>query len=674
MFMWNAVCILLLVVQISLLTVFAVGRGRKKKRNTSGAFLVAVFAVSLSLQLIPYLYGLLVLHEPGNYILDGIVCIKQAIALFVGDIEVEKAAALARDLPVFSYVYALGVVLVLLATISTALDVFSNSLRNRFRLNRLRKAPVCDIVIGCGKTALQYAKNSQAVLLLEDSVEKTTADSLKEAGYTVLRGNFTPQLLHSRILNTGSRYNLICPEQAERFLSVIDVFLTYKKQHPREKQIHLYVELPQKKIPTVTRQIVEKSGFSDCIHCFSSQELLARAFMQRHPVTEHLPKDFISQDTSVAPGKRIQTVFLGFGEQSQALYRQSILNNQLVHFAQGQYKVLALEYHIFDEALEEDVWQIRGLEKALAELETNKEAYFPLPELPYRVQTQKKAPWTASVQAQVKTLVEQPDTFTVLYIDTGDDYRDIELGGQLQASLFQTEAYHIFVRSDAAYAENSRYVSSYGDLSGIFDHDVIVNDALAEMARTMNALYENIPTAQAQDHWSKLDGFSCRSNISAAENLRLKLHLLGLDYIEDGKGENTQWISERYPAVQHTDYSAYLLQGKRNALLAQEHARWNAFHLLEGFAPMRKQQIQVKAVGADAVRFQTKDMCAKQHACLTTFRGLDELSSYLAQTAAQLTQRACTPAAYDYYAYDDMLLRCAAQLCRQLGYTITEKE
>ena len=144
--------------------------------------------------------------------------------------------------------------------------------------------------------------------------------------------------------------------------------------------------------------------------------------------------------------------------------------------------------------------------------------------------------------------------------------------------------------------------------------------------------------------------------------------------VTDTMEKQAQLLHQRYARkADGYTYEEYFVRSKRNALLAQEHARWNAYHLLAEFVPMEKAAITVKAHKGDSVKFNTKNMAAKKHCCLTTFCGLDALGQYLAQLADGQTGKKHTAEEYDVYVYDEMLLMAADALMAKLGFTIIER-
>ena len=658
---------------------FIVGRFKKRRFNETALFIGAVLVVNFSLYLVPYLYGVLELGDESNIIVGLIGCLGSSIKLFVGEPEVEAIAEFTSVFAHFSVAYMLGVLIALLTTVSTAIEAFRNSITNGFRLAKSLKKDSCDIVVGNSAKALHYAKTCNAVLLLDDGVEKETVKELIEDGYAVLRKSFTVQLLASRQLNATTRYNIVCTE-AEKALDYIDTFIAYKKAEANAKNVYLYVELEGEKAETVRREIIEKNTMEAFIDTFSTSELLARTFIEEHPITKHLPGSYI-QDAAIKNGTEIHVFMLGFGKLGQELYRQSILNNQLVTF-DGEYKVMPINYHLCDTGIDATEWNIGGLREALSEL--NAAEHFPLPEMPFKTTVVDKAHTSREVLTAIKAQIKKDSSYTVIIIDTDEDCRNIEIGAKLKTMLFGSENYHIFVRSEAAYTEDDEFVTYFGNSEDVFNHDVIVNDSLSAMAKKLNEVYtaqyagaqeRNRPDfaqyiqQKAEKDWNALDYFTLYSNIYSAMNLRTKLNLLDLDYVKDGNGANTARITERHGHKGEYAYSEYFTPSVRNALIAQEHARWNAYHLLSEYLPLDKNGITVKSDDGKKVRFNVKNTAAKKHACLTTYNGLNDLSAYLAEKAGN----GCTAADYDYYIYDEMLITSAEELLNSLGYSVIEK-
>ena len=74
---------------------------------------------------------------------------------------------------------------------------------------------------------------------------------------------------------------------------------------------------------------------------------------------------------------------------------------------------------------------------------------------------------------------------------------------------------------------------------------------------------------------------------------------------------------------------------------------------------MKKAKIKVeKNTESGAIKKTIKNNALKKHACITTYKGLDELSKYLSDRANEISDdKIYSPADFDYYKYDDLLLR-----------------
>lgn len=272
-----------------------------------------------------------------------------------------------------------------------------------------------------------------------------------------------------------------------------------------------------------------------------------------------------------------------------------------------------------------------------------------------------------------------------IIIDTGDVYRNLAIGEKLNLLLDGFDNFHIFIHNESLAVKTDENITCYGNLDAIFTHDVIVNESLVELAKEINNVYERkkyedngkkCTTEILEQAWKSLKYFTVYSNIYNANNIRLKLNLLGLDYVKDGKGEGVDFISV-YSEGEKT-YEKCFEFCQRSALLAQEHYRWNAYHMMNGYIPLKKERIVVTKneegsfhKKTDKVKVVAKQDKLKKHACLTTYKGLDELSGHIAQKANEILPDEYYEARdFEYYANDGMLLEIVPAFFRAKGYSV----
>ena len=128
------------------------------------------------------------------------------------------------------------------------------------------------------------------------------------------------------------------------------------------------------------------------INFFSRNELIARKLVEAHPITRYMPDDFFASDRSVKEDKILNVFMLGMTPLSLEIYKQFVINNQLVELKNGAYQNHKINYYIADDNNIESKWRFKGLEKAIAELSQRKDDYFELPDMPYSLNFIKESP------------------------------------------------------------------------------------------------------------------------------------------------------------------------------------------------------------------------------------------------------------------------------------------
>lgn len=69
---------------------------------------------------------------------------------------------------------------------------------------------------------------------------------------------------------------------------------------------------------------------------------------------------------------------------------------------------------------------------------------------------------------------------------------------------------------------------------------------------------------------------------------------------------------------------------KRNALAYQEHLRWNAVMIINGYVPMPKNMLSVDVVD-NKIKLYKNDVSLRLHSSITTSLGLEEYFNYMAK-------------------------------------------
>ncbi len=709
--MWERICLAVLVTEILLLLFFFLCKFVFTKYKNPIFFMIIAFVLNFSLYLMPFLYGLTELKRDYNIIPEVLNRFGGSLKMLGGETNPDFLKPLSEDIDIFNVTFLFGTVFSVMASVNAAITVFSQIMRNRLKLSSRLSRRECDIVVGTCESALKYAQNTTCIILSDSVLDRDTVKDLVDKGYTVLNRNFTPQLLSSFLFNKTTHYNIICFDRDDSGLEHINTYLNYSKSCKTQKDINLYIEMDSCKAEIIQAEIINTSDLKHKITFFSSDELLCRLFTMANPLTKYIPRDFYAEDTSLKAEANINVAFIGFDSTNREMYRQCVNNNQFVKWNDNTqtYDVYPINYHIFDNNIDTSHRYINGLKEDLNELDSDK--YFPLPSLPFNTKVHSFIPHFTEENEDTKHFKEVADTIAVgknsynwIIIDTKDYYQNIKIGAKLRSILDGRENYHIFIYSGFSFPEDDKFITYWGNPDKIFNHDVVVNNSLSDLAFILNKKYveknKNIKE-EIQESWNKLDHFKRYANTYAAINLKFKLNLLGLDM---EKAENTpnidaskQLLEEKYILdIEHKCYEDYKSKCTRNALIAQEHARWNAYYLLKGFMPFEKAKIQVIEKSKEDIDkliakkgtlepFDTRklikdDMVLKLHACITTHSGLYDLFLYYAKLMSEAEGATCSIDSVECFVYDDMLAKIEnssakddiSKFLGDLSYEITE--
>ena len=250
---------------------------------------------------------------------------------------------------------------------------------------------------------------------------------------------------------------------------------------------------------------------------------------------------------------------------------------------------------------------------------------------------------------EVINLKDKENTFNRFIISYGDDIDDIDMALKLESILKEHDFinYEIFVRvtgkvpASIKLLENDK-IKVIGDLKSIFNHEVIVNERLLELAKLVNRKYNQKRLSESS--WYTLTSIKQSSNIFSSLNIRLKLNLLGYDYVkEDSIVDNTDILNQieskvKFNKKSYDDYLFYLNKELKpeHVLAYQEHLRWNAFYISNGYVPLKKDKIALLDIDKDGnPSFYKDDNSLNLHACLTSYEGLNEYHQILAKLLSE---------------------------------------
>lgn len=671
--MWETLNQIIIATEIILALIGILFVFGKKNALKTLVFLSSVFVLNFVIYILPAFYEKIVLAEGRNFLFYFLNSISAAAKSLVGEAETDLVEKYASVFGVYAYIYSAGVLLAVVSTSFAAISTFGYKFLNVFKIAHTLNCASCDIIAGNSEEALTYAKTyKNSIIALSENTEKSVANDLIGSGYTVIRRKITKEFLNSRFFNAKTKYNVIFPNDADDYYNEINDMVSYFDGCLKRKNIHFYIETDENAIATEKKHIdAIGKKHRENITLFSRNELIARTFVEENPLTKDIPADFFDDDTSIKEDAYLNMFVLGFSKLNREIYKQFIINNQFAVYKNGEYRAYPVNYFIYDKKANEKIWEINGLLDTLGELSENKDEYFPLPDMPYNVKCINEDCYEFDTIKKVSKTISKEKSFSYILIDTGNVYKNIEIAERFNLLLNKCQNFRIFIHNNSQISAYEN-VSCYGNTKALFNHDIIVNESLTGLAKSINSFYSGT------NNWSELTYFDMYSNISLATNLRFKLNLLGLDYTKDKKSDGENLIRDALQCFNSKDFSYddYFKKSTKNALLAQEHFRWNAYHLMSDYLPMKKIRIKVeKNEQNNSIKKTIKSSMFKKHACITTYNGLNELSVYLSDKANEVLSSSSYKASdFDYYKYDGLLLRAMPDFFEENNYSVIEKE
>lgn len=397
----------------------------------------------------------------------------------------------------------------------------------------------------------------------------------------------------------------------------------------------------------------------------------------------------------------INVIFVGFGETNQELFKSSTIINQFIEADEGEIPCpKKISYYIYDKKdiktknLNHQLFRfsqefLYGLRNGIF----REEDYLEIPPDPTEFTSGIIDVNDPGFYKQIWSYCSgNPDSLNVIFVAVGNDLENIDLAQKLmdKAMEWALPDTRIFVKIRKA--ENYRilnpdkHIIPFGcEKEIIYNIDKIFNNELEEMARKkhyMNALIrsgkgtglkgtaDEIETDSLYE-WYTYDPVKKISSLYSILSLRSKLQMMGLDYRKKENNSIALKSNEAYFALYAKDSRPEIdpqfekIYGKdiycypkilekedlkhqslRQNLAIQEHYRWNAFMISQGFIPASREKIISDA------KEHGKDYDLRVHGNLTTIEGLIEFR--------KITARPGRPEAktdvlnYDFHLMDDI--------------------
>lgn len=637
---------IVLIIEIIFVVIFFLTAKKHKtvvSKNTVFWF-IPVFLFLFSLYTIGYIASTNSIGIVG--IISGL---SAALKSFAFEINMTNLQTLLNNNIIFSIAFYVAYLLGVFTVIGTAISLGKDYVLNMFRVKRNLKK-TSDIVVGYNDASLMYINENpkNKILWITEPLTTDQTKYLYENKISFIKGNLTSNNVIKKGFKKQLRYNFIMFESVEtQYQQIINEFIQINK---KDYLIFLYLEVKYQEMEVVRKAYISNKEDNPnlYIRAFSRYEMISRKFVSEVTIPSLLPNDFFNKNRTLKSSKEVNVIFYGFGRINASLFTMFSQNNQLVGMSRNQLKSKPINYYLFDK--DKDAFNDKRIEYIVNNVEKLK-SDFPLPDpicnlhkFDYNIN---------SIEAinKIKEVTSKSDTYNLVIVSYGSDYENAETAMWLHSELNNDNI------KIACRLKNNRLkhkdIIYFGNEQEIINHNLIVNEELQELAKGINRQYNKFPditSLEAEKTWDKLEQIKLYSNYYSAMNIRFKLNLLGFDLTKDSsaKSISKDEFREIYgESLDNNDYDQYFETSTRNVIAYSEKLRWNAFYLFNGYKPMPKDKIKFKDN-----KIYREDLDLKLHACLTSYKGLDDLHQYL--LSHKDNQGRFSLNDIDFYKYDYM--------------------
>lgn len=580
-------------------------------------------------------------------------CLKASLKSFGFEIERNYVGQLIEKDTIFAIDIYMTTILCGLTTISTFLGIAKNNLSNYFKVWHKRFHKDFGVVIGINNMSREFVKkNKQCILWLTDSfnddkVDRTLLKELYLSKITYYKKELTANTFAKFVSFSKKKVHVfVFSEDVNKLKLVTELISNLKIK--KNIAIEFHVMAKTENMSFINQQLTEACFKNEncrkslMASTFNIHDILGRNFSSNYNLAEFLPRNFF-KDGALLSDKKIKVHMFGFGNVSEAILKNLILNNQFVTVNRDNEMVcMPVEYEIIDNSMD-------AMDKRIFNLfykNDKKKHNSPLErmEFPAKITWRKNnllTDFSIDDQEFEEIVSDDKNTFNFYFVSIGKTINNATIANRI-AELDNENSvifYNVKSENEALNIKSSMPIIPFGFKYDLLHWDYIANDDLCMDAKQIDELYNDLSKSTSSFYSRNI--IEKLSNIYASVNLRFKLNLLGLDLAKSGDKDfvsEKEYYEKYYPKKEITNYADYFVTSKVNILRYQEHLRWTAFYYIYGFEQLPLEKIYI---GEDE-RAVHKNLDLKKHACLTSYRGLDTLHRYEAKLYAE----------YDNYKYD----------------------
>ena len=331
--------IIILIVEILLVGYYIYYAIKTQKFISKGTlvYFVPISVILFVLYTLGASYNAKITNNPLG-IVDYMGICKSVISATVFELKIDYVSELMKVNQAFNLAYYIAVGLSVACVYTSVISLVINNVVNNFRLIKVLGGN-CDILIGENKINSIYINDNKNIIVISDNTKSNNPNEYYSKKVPLIQNKFTSKVLlkwfkHS--IKKGRELNFISFQDGSSNLGYIKEFEDFLAMEINNKKVveykvcYLKVEMDYGNQISLKNKILENKEIAAYIDCFTRYELFALNFIERNPITEHLPLEFIDEETAtIKNDKVINVVYLGYGRLCKTLHRIQFMNDQL---------------------------------------------------------------------------------------------------------------------------------------------------------------------------------------------------------------------------------------------------------------------------------------------------------------------------------------------------------
>lgn len=554
-----------------------------------------------------YYIGYITLPEPDSRAVVVVRAIHSTAEMVFMQSEIDGISERMRNNNIYMVAYVVAHFLGILLAITAALSLFGRNLNAKIRLIVSHKKS-CYILFGYSDEALLLCKDllkndpSRLVIFVGEKGEACDGELLDQiesngAYYidnSTAKNELGGKILFRHITNSESKILYISPDEDKNISNALHLFtlikgLSAEQRAKVEKNTSVYLQIDSEDMTQIFEEARRQMGINIEYSIFNVPEIIATQLVRNYN-----PMEYINIDSSRGvASENFEVMIIGFGRIGRNILRRTIEYGQ---FVGSTYRATVVD---------------REINSKIGSFEAN----YPALVENYNIESHSGMVGSGSF---FTTLKERAPMLKQIIISLCDDAQNaksaIEVNKVLTSLGYNNIDIFIVTRRDDNYhylddSDEFRAIHCIGQSRDIFSEQIILNEELKVQAKSINNYYNASKPPEKRKEWGMLENIKQQSNISAANNIPVKLKLLGL-------------TAEHLRAMSLEQYKKLLRENtiKYENLARTEHLRWNATYFSRGW-----QRWDLKALPDHATN---QNHPLKLHACLVEWGELDAVGDH----------------------------------------------